>query len=157
MIDALLSPGAIEGGFTGGLAGNLAGYAFPEGWPDGELLEALPFFRELLLANGEDGFNTWLIVSVADGEIVGSAGFIGRPDEAGAVEIGFGIDAHHRRAGYCREAVIALVRWVLSRDSVSRVRAWCEPSNLASGRVLERCGFRQTGENDGLLEWTYMP
>ena len=42
--------------------------------------------------------------------VVGSAGFIAPPDD-GTIELGYGIHADHRGAGYATEAATALVAW----------------------------------------------
>ncbi len=88
-------------------------------------------------------YAAWTI-ALRDGTGVGDLCFKG-PCAGGAVEIGYGILEAYRGRGYAAEAVGAAVRWALARPGVDRVEAETEPGNLASQRVLEKCGFRPTG------------
>ena len=63
----------------------------------------------------------------------------------GVVEIGYGIREEHQGRGYATEAVEAAVLWALRDPRVSAVEAEAEESNLASIRVLEKCGFVPNG------------
>lgn len=85
----------------------------------------------------------WMIER-QDGVRVGEFCFKG-VDDAGAAEIGYGIDEAHRGRGYATEAVTAAVRWALGQKGVRRVTAEVEESNTASRRVLTKAGFAPTG------------
>ena len=54
---------------------------------------------------------------------VGAAGFHGPPDSSGVVEIGYRIDPVHRRRGYARAALEALLARAAREPDVHRVRA----------------------------------
>ena len=147
MMDSLLAgnPGA----------GPFAGYTLPQGWPEPDLIEAMPVFRELMLGNGPDGFNLWLIARKDGNRLVGSAGYTGRADLYGGIEVGFGIIAAERKHGYCREAVSALLDWGVRQPGVKFIKAVCEPANLASRRTLAKLGFKITKDGPALIEWNY--
>ncbi len=76
-------------------------------------------------------------------ELVGCAGFGRRP--SGAIEFGYWVARPHWGKGYATEAGRALVE--LARDSLrmSKLHAGHFLDNPASGRVLEKIGFRPTG------------
>lgn len=78
--------------------------------------------------------------------VIGSAGFKGPPDADGMVEIGYGIVPGFRGRGYATEVAAALVAFATESGGVRTVRAHTLPSNRASMRVLEKCGFRSVGE-----------
>lgn len=120
-------------------------------WPEPDLREALPFFAAQIARNGADGFGPWIVLD-AQARIVGSLGFLGRP-EGGAVELGFGIVPSERRKGYCLEALEGLLRWDGFLDSGAMATARCETGNAASIAILGKAGFILAGEMDGLLEW----
>ena len=63
----------------------------------------------------------------------------------GVVEIGYGIFEEYQGQLYATEAVGAAVIWAMQQPFVSRVEAETEPDNLASQRVLEKCGFLPSG------------
>ncbi len=85
----------------------------------------------------------WMIER-RDGTHVGDLCFKGLGAD-GVVEIGYGIREEHQGRGYATEAVEAAVLWALRDPRVSAVEAEAEESNLASIRVLEKCGFVPNG------------
>ena len=97
-------------------------------------------------------FGVWLIVERESRMVIGDIGFFG-PPEHGSVEIGYSIVPDRRRQAYVTEAARALIAWAQNQDGVERVRARCDPDNLASIRTLERLGFTRAGEVGGELGW----
>ena len=85
---------------------------------------------------------------------VGAAGFHGPPDSGGMVEIGYRIDPAHRRRGYARAALEALLARAAGEPDVHRVRVSIQPDNLPSSNLALRYGFRHIGQQwddeDGL-------
>lgn len=85
---------------------------------------------------------------------VGRAGYHGPPDTSGMVEIGYAVDPAHRRHGYARAALDALLRRAAREPRVRTVRATISPDNLASYRLVSQYGFAEVGEQwddeDGL-------
>jgi RimJ/RimL family protein N-acetyltransferase len=84
-----------------------------------------------------------LAVTDLDGALVGDLA-VGLEQEAAIATIGYTMAPEHQGHGYATEAVGALVDRLVA-DGVRRVAATLDPDNLASARVLERCGFRFTG------------
>jgi [ribosomal protein S5]-alanine N-acetyltransferase len=129
--------------------------AHPAEWfPDRDLADLLALHARRLASDPvEPEYGPWLAVDDARRMLVGGAGFHGPPWPDGTIEIGFGIGEAERGRGYATEAAGGLARWARSRPGIARVVARCEPTNTASIRVLERLGFRRTGEAEGLLTW----
>ncbi len=89
-------------------------------------------------------FAMWRI-ELHDGTLVGDLCFKGlRPD--GRVEIGYGLQEAWFGQGYATEAVSAAIDWAFLQPGVLAVEAETDPSNRASMRVLQKCGFQATGE-----------
>jgi RimJ/RimL family protein N-acetyltransferase len=114
------------------------------------VLEAGPDYDE------DEPLGPLLIRRLDTDEVVGGVGFLHAPDEAGAVEIGYGLAPTARGMGFATEAV----RRVLAHagdQGVTSVIALTTHDNVPSHRVLERCGFQRDGEvdtEDGrLLRW----
>ena len=84
----------------------------------------------------------------------GRAGFHGPPDRTGMVEVGYAVDPAHRRQGYARAALEALLERAARDPDVTTVRASIRPDNVASLGLVEQYGFRRVGERwdeeDGL-------
>ena len=87
--------------------------------------------------------------------VVGSVGFKGPPDEAGMVEIAYGIVPGFQAQRYATEAAAAGVAFAFADGRVRVVRAHTLPTHNASTRVLAKCGFARIGEvedpEDGLV------
>jgi len=94
---------------------------------------------------------------VETGEVVGQGGFKG-PPRGGVVEIAYGTNPDHRGNGYATETAAALVEYAFSREDVRIVIAHTLPDNVASQRVLAKCGFERIGEvvdpEDGVV-WRF--
>lgn len=78
---------------------------------------------------------------------VGSGGFKGAPVN-GRVEIGYGVAEEYRGRGLATEAVSELVRLAFLQANVVAVFAETAVDNGPSQRVVEKAGFRRTGERD---------
>ena len=109
-------------------------------------------FRDILLEQAEKAkadiqnylwHSFWLIIRKEDGAVIGMVDFKNVPDEKGNVEIGYGLGRQHGRRGYMTEAVHAMCSWAKRQRAVAHILAQTEPGNLASERVLEKCGFRR--------------
>ena len=86
----------------------------------------------------------WMI-ELKDGTHIGELCFKGITEE-GSAEIGYGIAEKHQCCGYATEAVSALVDWALKQTGATCVTAETEETNIASQRVLNKAGFKPTGE-----------
>jgi RimJ/RimL family protein N-acetyltransferase len=85
---------------------------------------------------------------------VGRAGYHGPPDGSGMVEIGYAVDPAHRRRGYARAALEALLERAAREPEVRTVRVTISPDNEPSYRLVSQYGFVEVGEQwdeeDGL-------
>jgi RimJ/RimL family protein N-acetyltransferase len=121
---------------------HLAGQAWADGYPIEGTLDAARMLAALAASGSyRAGFGMYQIVLVDAGLVVGDIGFHTAPDEAGSVEIGYGIVPGSRGLGIATEAARALTSWALAQPGVIEVRAETDASNTASQRVLHRSGF----------------
>jgi RimJ/RimL family protein N-acetyltransferase len=91
----------------------------------------------------------WVTGAVRDldsGLVVGRAGFHGPPDARGMVEVGYAVLPEHRRRGYARAALAALLDRAHREPDVRVVRLSIAPHNTASQAVARPFGFRVVGE-----------
>jgi len=107
-------------------------------------------YKEMLngcLENPEqwEWYAIWMI-ELKDGTHIGELCFKGI-DSDGVVEIGYGITEQYQEHGYATEAVKALSSWAFQEPKVLAIEAEIDDKNIASKKVLEKCGFVFTGKN----------
>jgi [ribosomal protein S5]-alanine N-acetyltransferase len=86
--------------------------------------------------------------------LVGIAALIGRPDEAGDVELAFGLQPEFRGQGYGGETIRVLARWGFE-NGAKRVIAYLDAEDAGAAHTLAREGFADTGEPPypGVARW----
>ena len=124
--------------------------AIPSNWPPKEVRDVLGFFADQMEAGvtGESWVTYYWVAQAGDEAppvLVGSGGFMSKPDKNGAVEIGYGTLTQFQGRGYAAEAVSALAEWALSQPEVSVVIAEALLENAPSVRVLQKAGFTDAG------------
>jgi RimJ/RimL family protein N-acetyltransferase len=127
---------------------------FQPHWPG----DALGMFPLLAGSEIDPVPDSYTAIERATSLAVGVLGTTSKVDENGAIEIGyaFGVPGH----GFATEAVRALVAHLLASASIVAVTASTPATAVASHRVLQKNGFRQTGtasqhEDGDLLVWTH--
>lgn len=98
-------------------------------------------------------YTNWQIVLKSENKAIGSACFMKCPDENGEVEIGYGINSTYQNNGYMTEAAQAICEWAISQHDVSIIIAETEKDNIASHRVLKKCGMEKYKETDERIWW----
>ncbi|MCD4846876.1 MAG: GNAT family N-acetyltransferase [Candidatus Aegiribacteria sp.] len=125
------------------------------GWPPGEYdRDAQEFFRDRLKEGGVAviGWYGWYAVRCGSpyqpSVLVGAGGYFGPPSEEGEVEIGFSVMPAWQGLGYATEIAETLIENAFTDIQVQKVIAHTTPVNLASCKVLEKCGFRYVCRNE---------
>ncbi|MDE0584042.1 GNAT family N-acetyltransferase [Planococcus sp. A6] len=98
-------------------------------------------------------WGSWLIIRKPDGQVIGDAGFKGKPDDQKQVEIGYGLLERYWNKGYATEAMNALIEWALAHEEVEKVIAETDRDNQSSIRVLEKIKMKKAQETDGMICW----
>lgn len=93
------------------------------------------------------------IILKSENKSIGSANFKNSQQENCDVEIGYGINADYRNEGYMTEAVQAMCEWALSQSGVNSVIAETDKENVASQKVLKKCGMQKFKESDTSFLW----
>ena len=119
-----------------GIVRNLASPPWPYTLADAEAF---------LATERSDSDATFLVFRRTRGapELIGSAGFGRRPN--GEIELGYWIARPHWGLGYATEAAEAVVA-IARAVRLPALTAGHFTDNPASGRVLEKIGFRPTGQ-----------
>ena len=124
---------------------NIESVARFQDWP-------LPYTRdlahelvdELEVLNGPTS-GGWVQLAIDAGSgIIGDVA-VWLDDDSTFAILGYTLAPEHQGRGFAVEAVGAVVDWLFRRRRVHRIVATIDPRNLASARVLERCGFEYVG------------
>ena len=93
-------------------------------------------------------FTEFLLVLKENDHIIGSIDYKYLPVD-GLTEVGYGLNPRYQGKGYMTEALRAFLAFGKSMG-VRRVRADTLKDNVASQRVLQKCGFRFLKEEETL-------
>lgn len=85
------------------------------------------------------------IVLTATGELIGVASAFAFNRDNRRCELGYVLGSRHWGRGYVSEALVPVLEHAFGALGMNRIEADIDPQNLASGRVLEKLGFRQEG------------
>ncbi|MEU4560628.1 GNAT family protein [Actinoplanes sp. NPDC023936] len=148
-----LSPAALQAL----VAGDLATASAEAGVPLSQYLADERWLWEIRLADiaKDPEAAEWIARAAADGDtVVGHGGFHGPPDADGVVEVAYSVDPAHRRRGYARAMLTALLARADADPRVTAVRASIRPDNVGSKATIAGFGFFKIGEQwdpeDGL-------
>ena len=95
----------------------------------------------------------FLVFRASDDALLGGISIENRRGwPARTASLGYWVGETHSRQGYMTDAVEAAIRHAFGDLGVSRVEAACVPENVASRRLLLRCGFRREGTARAYLE-----
>jgi RimJ/RimL family protein N-acetyltransferase len=105
--------------------------------------DAADFVRRT--TSGEIGKCLYAITKIDNGAFLGCCGVEPSEDPA-TVEIGYWLGEPYWNKGYMTEAAHALIDMVFrTRPNVNQIDARCRVTNVASRRVIHKCGFQFQG------------
>jgi len=118
------------------------------GWPPHQSVEeSLEVIRNVF----NKDTTTWAIVLKETGEVIGCVGYL--PSSASNLkiaeehaEVGYWIARPYWGKGICTEALQMVIDYCFNEKGFTTLWGDYFPSNPASGRVMEKCGFVDTGE-----------
>ncbi len=105
--------------------------------------EAQSFVEDSLANFEQHQYGLWLVFMREIDCLVGFAGFL--PSKEGIPSLIYGVDPDRWGNGYATEAASAVLSYALDKLALPKVRADVDEPNIASVRVLEKLGMRQTG------------
>jgi RimJ/RimL family protein N-acetyltransferase len=99
-----------------------------------------------MLDNQASGVGLRLAIELREtGRLIGDACLFHFDDANRRCETGYSLASAHWGRGYAFEAMEALLGYGFDALDLNRVEADIDPLNAASGRVLEKLGFRREG------------
>lgn len=99
------------------------------------------------------GSESYKVVLRSNKEVIGDAGFKGRPNRRGEVDLGYAIIAEQQRKGYGFEAASGQAKWALAQAEASCITAKCLLGNTASARVLAKLGMQESHRDSEMIHW----
>ena len=110
-------------------------------WPCRTSIEPLiESIRASAATWGKEGQYSWIVATLTENRAIG--GVMCRID-GDAAEIGFLLNQRFWGRGFAGEAATAVIDWLFSLPSITRIWATCDTENAASIRVLEKLGFER--------------
>jgi len=113
----------------------------------------VPIIADLMTGEAAAAIDKKLVVLDCDNLALGLAGFKGVPAGDGKVELGYSIDHIYQGRGYMTETVRALVNWAFAHPECREVKAFTQPGNIASRKVLVKNGFEEIQSIGGEIEY----
>ena len=92
-------------------------------------------------------YTYWFLIRETDNKIIGSLSFKGTPDpDTGSIEIGYSLGKDFEHNGYMTKAVNTLCALAEQYPEVKKIKALTLTDNIASQKLLIRCGFKKFSE-----------
>ncbi|HOC06204.1 MAG: GNAT family N-acetyltransferase [Bacillota bacterium] len=88
---------------------------------------------------------SWAVVSKAENRMVGTAGYVWWQPEHSKAEIGYVLARRLWGQGLTSEAVKTIIDFGFTRMELNRIEARCIEENIASAKVMEKCGMTREG------------
>ena len=96
-------------------------------------------------------YTMWFVIEKAKRAIIGGICFHGEPDDNGEVEIGYGTDKNYMNKGYMTETINGIIQWLKNNKKARIIKAVTDSSNISSLKMLEKNGFKISGQNENAL------
>ncbi len=109
------------------------------------LADSKEYLRYILRQYREGRPSSYGMVLKETGRLVGTMGFMWLNEENSTVEIGYSLARSQWNRGLTTEALHALIDMAFIYLRIHRIEAQHDVNNLASGRVMLKCGMRPEG------------
>ena len=110
------------------------------------LEEQIEKTKKMVSLYSDNDYYNWAIVTKQD-EFLGMVN-LKVNDKNDSVEFSYAIDNRHTGKGYMTEALKLVLDFALNKMKVARIQGACVTENIASKKVMEKCGM----ENEGVLK-----
>ena len=119
----------------------------------------------IITAERAKGSDFWAVTLTGNKKLIGHISLLQiEPKHFLTWEIGYIFNPAFHNKGYASEAAYAMITYAFTELGAHRVIGHCNPDNIPSWRVLEKCGMRKEGllrknayfrkDKDGKPEWT---
>ncbi len=116
--------------------------------------------EEFILTNmhrqARAGYSIWAVIEKESGNLVGMCGLAEFQHGVDGIELAYRLRRDRWGRGYASEAGQAAVEFAFAEIRLTRLIGLVEPANVASVRVLEKCGFDRVGRRNILGREAYI-
>ena len=105
------------------------------------LEEEINFLRKIEEKYKNNEYYNWLITLKDNNKIIGSV-YLKTDNENESLELNYAIDDRYTNNGYMTEALNTVKNYCINDLCAKKVYGGCEINNIASKRVMEKCGFK---------------
>ena len=107
--------------------------------------DSLEFLNTVYGAYNKNKAAPWGIQFKENTNIIGTAGFVQWDKENKEAEIGYALSQEYWNKGLITEAVNAIIKFGFHQMKLEKITSRCKPENIASYKVLEKCGLNFDG------------
>ena len=107
--------------------------------------ESRHFVRELRGRLRSGLPSSWAVVLKETGTVIGTIGFVWYSTDNRSAELGYSFSREYWNRGYATQALKAVTDTVFRSLPLNRLEAQHDLRNPASGRVMQKSGYRQEG------------
>ena len=113
--------------------------------PHRSIADTRLFLRDLIRRVRAGLPSSWVVTLRDSGTVIGTMGFVWYSSADRSAELGYSFSREYWNRGYATQALQAVVDAVFTSLPLNRLEAQHDLRNPASGRVMQKCGFRQEG------------
>jgi ribosomal-protein-alanine N-acetyltransferase len=113
--------------------------------PHRSLDDARRFLEEVLERARRGRPDTWGIVDLAGGQVIGTIRLSDYSPTHARASVGYALGRPHWNRGLTTEALGAVLRFGFSEVGLHRIYAYCHVDNVASERVMQKAGMTYEG------------
>ena len=107
--------------------------------------EVISLLDEYIGRNQSGYYFRWAVIEKETEECIGQIAYFLVDSDNRFAEIEYCIGKAFQQKGYATEATKAVINYGFERIGLNKVQICVRPSNVASGKVIEKCGFKKDG------------
>jgi ribosomal-protein-alanine N-acetyltransferase len=113
--------------------------------PHRTLSDSMNFLRFITQRYKEGLPSPWAIIHKEDDKLIGTGGYHWWQKEHASAEFGYAISAAYWNRGLMTEALMEIIKFGFEIMELNRIEAKCYPENIASEKVMLKCGLSFEG------------
>ena len=107
--------------------------------------EVISLLDEYVGRNQSGYYYRWAVIEKESEECIGQVAYFLVDSGNRFAEIEYCVGTSFQGKGYATEATKAVIDYGFDRIGLNKVQICVRPSNVASGKVIEKCGFKKDG------------